>query len=112
MLCVGSEVGTDPGVVAFLLAAGAADGSCSRMFTSGMTAATELLACSRVSSPLDTVAANELISVYCLMWVACTARSSVSSDDCDRLTVDALAAAALLPTCACAGWLFMMTMTC
>src|SRR5215475_8154873 len=100
MLCVGSEVGTEAGVVAFLLVAGVADGSCSRMFTSGVTAATELLACSRDSSPADTVAANELISVYCLMCVACTWRSSASSDDCDRLTVDALAAAALLPTCA------------
>ena len=79
--------------------------------TSGMTSATDELAFSRASSPADTVAAKELISWNCLTCVAWTWLSSVISGFWLAAIVAARTAAAALPTCCCANWLFMITMT-
>ena len=82
------------------------------MVTSGITSATAGSAFSRASSPADTVAARESVTVYGLTWVACTLVSSESTDAwCERISEARLVACAV-PTWAEASWLLRITMTC
>ena len=77
----------------------------------GMTWATAGFALSRVSSPAETVAANELTVLNCRTWVAWTWPSSVISGFWSARVACPRCDSAALPTAFCASWLFRITMT-